>query len=212
MLTLSLMVGTFFAFWGANKGVKAIFDAINVAYDEKEKRSFLHLNIIASLFTLGAIATTIILIATLGVLPVWFKSLNLGSLPEGALWAFRWIGLIAIMTAGISLLYRYGPSRRSARWPWITWGGALTAGVWVMASASFSFYLRNFVSLEAIYGSLGAIIGFLVWMWISVTIVIVGAKLNAEMELQTTRDTTVGAPRSEGQRGAVVADNTGPPT
>lgn len=208
---MSLTVGTVFAFWGANKGVKAIFDAINVAYGEKEKRSFLHLNIVASLFTLAAIATAIILVSTIGILPFFLRPLNLGALTEAVLWAMRWIGLLALMTAGISLLYRYGPSRRSAKWPWITWGGALAAGVWVGASTGFSFYLRKFVSLEAIYGHLGAVIGFLVWMWISVSIVIIGAKINAEMEHQTERDTTVGSPRSEGKRGAVVADKSSTP-
>jgi len=209
-LTLSLGVGVVFAFWGANRGVKAIFDAINVAYEEKEKRSFVHLNVLASLFTLAAILTVIVLISALGILPTILDLIGFGPITKLLVGAGRWIALIMLLTAGISLLYRYGPSRNCAKWPWITWGGALAAGAWVAASASFSFFLRNFDNFEPVYGSLGALIGLLMWIWISVTIVIVGAKINAELEHQTTRDTTVGPPRSKGERGAVVADHTGP--
>ncbi len=211
-LTLRLVAGALFAFWGANKGVKAIFDAINVAYGEKEKRSFLYLNVIASLFTIGAIVTSLVLISTVNIVPVLIGSFDLAWSLEIGLSASRWIALVALLSVGLSLLYRYGPSRRPARWLWITWGGGLAATVWVAASAGFSFYLRNFAGLDAIYGSLGAIVALLVWIWISVFIVIVGAMINAEMEHQTRRDTTVGVPRPEGQRGAIVADSSGPPT
>ena len=110
---------------------------------------------------------------------------------------------------GISLIYRYGPSRHNAKWRWLNWGSILATVVWLSASVAFSYYLQNFANYDATYGSLGAVIGLMMWTWISVIILIVGAEINAEMERQTAIDTTVGPPKPMGQRGAVVADTVG---
>ncbi len=208
-LGFGIVVGLLVAFWSANNGVKALFDALNIAYREAEKRSFLHLNLVAFSFTLGAMVAAALLIAAIGIVPVLLALLNLGSWSELLLRFLRWPVLVILIGAGIMILYRYGPSRERAKWRWITWGGALATLAWIAASAAFSFYLQRFADYEATYGSLGAIIGFLMWTWISVIILILGAKLNAEMEHQTSLDTTTGSPQPMGRRGAFMADHIG---
>jgi membrane protein len=118
--------------------------------------------------------------------------------------------LMIAVAAAIALVYRYGPSRERAKWRWLSWGAVAATCVWLATSIAFSFYLENFADYNATYGALGAVIGFMVWTWISVIVLIVGAQLNAELEHQTAKDTTTGAPVPMGERGAVMADTLGP--
>lgn len=197
------------AFWSANNGVKTLFEALNIAYEEREKRSFLRLNLIAIAFTLGAIGIAIAMILAVGVVPAALALLNVEDLSGTLIALLRWPVLLMLVAAGISLLYRFGPSRERAKWRWITWGGGLSTLVWIAGSAGFSYYLQNFADYNATYGSLGAAVGLMLWIWVSVVILIVGAELNAEMEHQTAVDTTTGTARPMGERGAVVADTLG---
>jgi membrane protein len=111
---------------------------------------------------------------------------------------------------GLAALYRYGPSRQSAKWRWVTWGSTVAAVLWILTSMLFSWYVASFESYNRLYGSLGAGIGFMVWIWLSVVVILIGAELNAEMEHQTARDTTAGVEKPLGMRGAVMADRVGP--
>ncbi len=210
-LSVSFIVALLFAFWSANNGVKALFDAINIAYEETEKRSFLKLNLVAFAFTLGAMVVAAALIGAVAVVPAAIALFGPEGMSQALIQLLRWPLLLILIGAAISILYRYGPSRERAKWRWVTWGGIGATIAWVAASIGFSFYLSNFANYEAIYGSLGAVIGFMVWTWISVITLIVGAQLNAEMEHQTTRDSTTGEPKPMGQRGATVADTVGAP-
>lgn len=210
-LGIGIVVGLLVAFWSANNGVKALFEALNIAYGETEKRSFLWLNLVAFAFTLGAMFAAALLITAVGIVPVALALLRLEGLSELLISGLRWPVLVVLIGTGITLLYRYGPSREPAKWRWVTWGSAFATLVWIAASAAFSFYLQRFANYEATYGSLGAIIGFLMWTWISVIILILGAKLNAEMEHQTAIDSTTGAPQPMGERGAFMADTLGEP-
>jgi membrane protein len=118
--------------------------------------------------------------------------------------------LLVLVAFGLSLIYRYGPSRREPRLRWVTWGSAFAAVVWLAASALFSWYAANFGSFNKTYGSLGAVIGFMTWIWLSVIVVLIGAKMNAETEHQTARETTTGPEKPLGARGAKMADTVGP--
>ncbi|MGZ8400831.1 MAG: YihY/virulence factor BrkB family protein, partial [Methyloceanibacter sp.] len=118
-----------------------------------------------------------------------------------------WPLLALIVLLFLSLLYRYGPCRRSAKWRWVTVGSLFATIIWLIASAGFSFYVSNFAHYDRTYGSLGAVIVLLFWLYISFYIVLLGAEINAELELQTAQDTTTGKPRPIGRRGAFVADN-----
>ncbi len=211
-LSIGFAVAVVAALWSANNGVKTLFAALNIAYDEREKRSFVHVNLIAFAFTLGAIAISILMIVAVGVVPAMLALLRVDAFSGTIIALLRWPALLIAIGTGISIIYRYGPSREPAKWRWITWGGALATTVWIAASAGFSFYLQNFADYNATYGSLGAVIGMMLWIWISVLILIIGAELNAEMEHQTAVDTTTGEPQPMGQRGAVVADTLGDAT
>ncbi len=208
-LTLGFVTALAIAFWSANNGVKSLFEALNIAYEEREKRSFLRLNVMAFAFTLGAMVIATGLIVSVGVVPAILALLHLDAFSAAILAVARWPIILVLTAIGISILYRFGPSRRYAQWRWISWGSALATIIWIAASAGFSFYLQNFANYNATYGSLGAVIGLMLWTWISVVVLLVGAELNAEMEHQTAMDTTTGRPRPMGKRGAVVADTLG---
>jgi len=119
----------------------------------------------------------------------------------------RWVLLAAIALFSISLLYRYGPSRTGAKWRWISWGAVFATVCWFLVSWGFTLYLQNFANYNATYGALGAVIGLMMWMWISTIVIIVGAELNSEMERQTLRDSTTGPEMPRAERGAFVADH-----
>ncbi|MGN6471325.1 MAG: YihY/virulence factor BrkB family protein [Rhizobiaceae bacterium] len=208
-LSFGFVVGFLVALWSANSGIKAIFEAMNVAYEEEEKRSFIWLNLLSLAFTLGAMVVGILMVVIVGVVPAVLAFLHLGGLTEVLVRVLRWPLLLIAVAVVISIIYRYGPSRERAQWRWINWGAAGAAVVWLVASVLFSWYLQNFANYNATYGSLGAVIGFMMWTWISVLILLAGAELNSEIEHQTARDSTTGKPVERGERGAVMADTIG---
>ncbi len=114
----------------------------------------------------------------------------------------RWPLLALIVLIFLALLYRYGPCRRSAKWRWVTVGSVFATVLWLIASAGFSFYVSHFAHYDRTYGSLGAAIVLLFWLYISFYIVLLGAEINAELELQTAQDTTRGKSRSRWASGA----------
>jgi membrane protein len=208
-LSFGFILGFLIALWSANNGIKSMFEAMNVANQEDEKRSFVRLNLISFCFTLGAMFLAIAFIFTVGVVPAILALLHLDDFGPVLIAALRWPVMLLIIVTGISLLYRFGPSREQAKWRWLSWGACFASVVWIVTSFGFSFYLQNFADYNATYGSLGAVIGFMMWTWISAMIVIVGAEINAEMEHQTARDTTTGADLPMGARGATMADTLG---
>jgi membrane protein len=190
-LSFAFVFGLGLALWSANSGMKAIFDALNVVYDEKEKRGFIKLNLVSLAFTLGGIAAILVAIGSVVVLPLLLGHLGLGSFGETLLQLLRWPVLLALVVLGLALLYRFGPSRTEPRWEWLSVGGVFAAIAWLASSALLSWYLSNFANYNATYGSLGAVIGLMVWMWISSIVILFGAGLNSEIEHQTAEDSTV---------------------
>ncbi|HEY0354398.1 MAG TPA: YihY/virulence factor BrkB family protein, partial [Enterovirga sp.] len=208
-LGLAFFSGLAISLWSANAGMKAIFDALNVAYGESEKRNFIWLNLQSLAFTFGALVFLAIGVTVVVVVPVALNYLGLGSLGEWLIRIGRWPAMFVIILLALAVLYRYGPSRDLPRWRWVTPGSILAAAGWIIFSMLFSWYVGSFGSYNETYGSLGAAIGFLTWVWLSTTIVLVGAELNAEIEHQTKKDTTEGAPEPLGARGARMADTVG---
>ena len=192
-----------------NSGVKAIFDALNIVYGEEEKRSFLKLNAVTLFVTLGIVVFILLTLAAVVAIPVALTHIPLPGVTALIVKIGRWPILFALVTLALAVLYKYGPSRTEPRWRWITWGSVTAAVVWLAASALFSWYVASFGSYNKTYGSLGAIIGFMTWIWISIIVVLVGAKLNAEMEHQTVRESTTGQSKPLGRRGARMADTIG---
>jgi len=181
------------SFWSANAGMKSLFDALNLVYNETEERGFFKLNLVSLTFTILAILLVLVAINAMVVVPIVLNFLGLGGATEMLVKIARWPALLIVVTLALAILYRYGPSRKEAQWRWITWGSVAAAIAWLVVSILFSWYAENFGSYNKTYGSLGAIIGFMFWIWLSIIVVLIGGELNAETEHQTVRDTTVAA-------------------
>jgi membrane protein len=210
-LGIGFIFGLAVALWSANAGMKAIMDALNVVYDEKEKRGFIKLNFVSLAFTLAALVAVLLAIGAVVVVPVVLNYVGLGSIGSTLVNVLRWPLLLALIIVGLAVLYRYGPSRREPRWQWLTVGSVVAAIAWLISSVLLSWYLSNFANYDATYGSLGAAIGLMMWLWISSIVILVGAELNAEIEHQTAHDSTVHGDKPLGARGAAMADTVGAP-
>lgn len=205
-LGLSLAISLALSIWSANAGMKAIFDALNVAYGEHEKRGFVHLNLLSLTFTAGMLIFAVLAIVAVVAVPVLLEYVYLGGIAEPLIWIGRWPAVLLVLIAGLTLLYRFGPSRNQPQWRWVSPGALFAAAVWIAASAAFSWYVANFEDYDKTYGTLGAVIALTMWMWLSSIIILIGAELNAECERQTYVDTTVGPAMPMGVRGADAAD------
>ena len=178
-LSFAFVAGFAVSLWSANAGMKAIFDALNVAYEEEEKRSFLRLNAISLLFTVGAV---VFVAATIGLLVVLPHALAGLPIDNSVIAGLRYPLLVLATLFALACLYRFGPDRAHPRWRWVSFGSAFATTFWIIASIGFTWYAAHFGSFNATYGSLGAIMGFMTWLWLSVTIVLIGATLDCEIE------------------------------
>ena len=208
-LGFATISGLAISLWSSNGGMKAMFDALNIVYHEKEKRGFFKLNAVSLALTFGAIGFVILALVSITVVPLILEYFGLSSLAGTLIKIARWPLLLVVASFCIAVIYRYGPSRDKPKWRWISPGSVLAAVMWLAASLLFSWYAENFGSYNKTYGSLGAAIGFMTWLWLSTIVILVGAKLNAEMEHQTAKDTTEGHPQPLGHRGARMADTVG---
>ena len=205
-LGLGFAIGLATSLWSANAGVKSFFDSLNVVYHEREKRGFLRLTAISFCFTIALIVLVILALVAVVVVPIVLKFVGFGSFTAGLVNLARWPVMLVAVAMALSALYRYGPSRKHARWQWVSWGSGAASLLWVAVSLAFSYYVANFGSYNKTYGSLGAAMGFMTWIWVSAMVVLMGAELNAELEQQTGRDSTVGPEKPQGARGAFKAD------
>lgn len=208
-LSLSFLLSLSIALWSANAATKAMIEALNIAYEEEERRSFVRLTFITLGFTFAAILFAGVATAAVVALPVALKILHLETGTQWLISLLRWPALAAVVALVISVIYRFGPCRESARWVWVSFGSVIAALLWIAVSVGFSWYVSHFGRYNETYGSLGAVVGFMTWMWLSVSVVLLGAELNAEIEHQTAVDTTTGPPAPLGQRGARMADTIG---
>jgi membrane protein len=180
-----------------------------VVYDEDEKRGFFKLNATSLAFTFGGLVAALLAIGAVVALPIALATLGLGSVTDTLFRIGRWPVLIVTMLLGLATLYRFGPSRRAAQWRWLSVGSVSATLAWLAGSALLSFYLANYANYDATYGSLGAAIGLMMWMWMSTIVILFGAELNSEIEHQTAADSTEGENKPLGQRGATMADTVG---
>ena len=189
-LSFAFILSLLISIWSANGAVKALFDGLNVAYEQREKRGLVTLNLISLAFTVGGLMFVILALSLVVAIPI---ALGFFGYSHGLGWLaiLRWPAMLAAAIFALSILYRYGPSRRRARWRWITWGGAVAAVLWLLASMAFSLYVGSFAHYDRTYGSLGAVVAFMTWIWLSSIILLAGAELNAEIEAQSAVDTSV---------------------
>lgn len=209
-LGLSFAISLGLALWSAKAGAGAMMIALNVAYDEREKRGWFHSTLTALGITAGGVLFLITALVLIAFIPIFLKLFPF--LPDSTrnLLAYgRWPLLALMLMVALSALYRLAPSRERAQWTWVSWGAVIATVAWMAMSVGFSLYVSNWGSYDKTYGSLGAVVVLLMWFYLSTLIVLLGAELNAEMEHQTAIDTTTGTPMPMGLRNAEMADTLG---
>jgi membrane protein len=208
-LGIGALVSLLIALYSGGAGVRALMTALNIAYNEDEKRGFVKFYLIAFVFTIGIAMLGLLSIGIIVAVPIVINLAQLGPLAGVAIKLAPWLALAVVVTIALGALYRHGASRAGPQTRWVSWGALAATVLWIGASLLFSVYVANFSSYNQTYGALGAVVVLLMWFWISAFIVLLGAELNAEMEHQTAQDTTTGPPQPMGRRGAFVADHLG---
>ena len=209
-LSVAAFLGIVLALWSARSAMSALMTATNIAYGEREKRNFFIQVLLSLVLTLGAIGGFLATLLLGVVIPLALKVLGTSTWAQWVLDGLQWALLWVFGVLGLAFVYRYAPARQPARWRWLTWGSAIAAALWLVASALFALYVQAFANYGKTYGALGGVVALLMWFYLSGIIVVLGAEINAEMERQTKRDTTEGVPAPMGQRGAYAADTIGP--
>jgi membrane protein len=189
--------------------MSGIITAVNIAYEERERRGFFKLNLIALGLTLGLLAGGVFVIALIGVLPAATQFLAASAGMKWLLLLVQWPLLVILMMFILAVLYRYAPDRDKPQWRWVSPGAIVATILWIIASIGFTVYVANFNSYDKTYGSLGGVVVLLTWLYLSALMVLFGAVINAQSEKQTRKDSTEGPPRAMGQRDAHEADTLG---
>jgi membrane protein len=187
-LGLGFAISLLIALWSSNAGISGLFDALNAVYEAKNQRTLFKFYATTLAFTAGTIVLALLSIGILVALPLVLSHVPNSGVTAMGLETIRWPILFVLVAFGLSVIYRFGPCRNAPRWRWIILSSVLATIVWLAASALFSWYVASFGSYNKTYGSLGAIFGFMTWMWVSTVVVLVGAKLDAELERRTTPD------------------------
>jgi len=206
-LGLGLIISLVLALWSASGGVGNVMTAVNFAYDEEETRGFVKRKLLALGLTLGAIVFVVVAIAMIAVAPAVLDNVVEGGPLRWGLEAARWVGLLLAMSAALGVLYKVAPDRDAPKFRWVSIGSIVATLLWLAASLGFSLYVDNFGSYNKTYGALAGVVVLLLWLWLTMYVVLLGAEVNAEAEQQTAEDTTVGPEMPMGQRGAVKADS-----
>lgn len=183
-LSIAGVAAIVIALWTANGGMKALIEAMNIAWFETEKRGFIRLNLVSMAMTLGAILGIIVIMVLVAVLPILLAAVMAGTWVEAVVAWLRWPLLLGIVMTGLAVLYRFGPSKEDPVWQWISPGALLATAGLLIASALFSWYVANLANYNETYGSLGAAVVMMMWLWIAAIVVLVGAELNSEVERQ----------------------------
>lgn len=208
-LSLSLVISVVVALWTASSGTKALIEAVNLAYDETERRGFVKLRGLALLMAVALIVFGLVALGVIAILPIAFEWIGLGGTGRWVAELIRWPLLALAAMVGLSALYRFAPNRSRPRWRWVSLGAVIATVLWLAASIGLSVYVSNFGNYDATYGALAGVIVLMLWMFVSTLSILVGAEINAEMEAQTAEDSTTGPERPMGDRGAYKADTLG---
>ena len=195
------------AVWAGSKAIKGMVQALNIAYNERETRGFIKQQAVYLSLTLAAVLTGVLAILLIAVIPAVVDYLPIPEQAKSVVVWLRWPVLLLIGMVAIATIYRFGPAREKAKWKWVTWGAGAATILWLIASALFSLYVTNFGNFNETYGSLGAVVVLMMWLYLTAFLVLMGAEVDSEMELQTQRDTTDGETKPMGSRGAFVADH-----
>ncbi len=210
MLGLSAIVGLLIAIWSASRGMSGTITALNIAYEEKEGRGFIKLNLVAVALTLIFMVGGLLVIALIAGAPAAVELVSAAAANKWLVLVLEWPLLIIVVMVGLAVLYRYAPDRAKPQWRWVSPGAIVATTLWVVASVGFTIYVANFNSYDKTYGSLGGVVILLTWLYLSALMVLFGAAINAQSEKQTRKDSTDGPPARMGERQARAADVLGP--
>ncbi|HET7317256.1 MAG TPA: YihY/virulence factor BrkB family protein [Sphingomicrobium sp.] len=205
---LGIVVALIVALYGGTNGASAIITALNIAYEEKEKRSLGQFYLLAAAMTVSAVILAVLALSGATALAFLHRFIPGAARVEVA--AGKLVGYLVLTLAAAAVaatLYRFAPSREDARWVWITPGSLFAAITWLLLTLGFSFYVTSVTDYNVTYGSLGTIIVLLTWIYLSAYALIFGGELNSEIEHQTAKDSTTGSPKPMGKRGAWAADH-----
>jgi membrane protein len=204
-LGFATIFGILTALWSASSGMKALITGVNLAYDETETRKFFKLRGLAVLFTLGAMVLMGIALATIiGYPPI---ADNLPTVLRWLVAIIRFLILGGLLVVALAVVYRFAPDRDQPKWGWVSAGSLIATLLWVLATIGFAIYATFFGNYNKTYGALAGVIILMFWLFISAFVVLLGAELNTEMELQTAKDTTKGPEEPMGERGGHAADH-----
>jgi membrane protein len=206
-LGIGLIISLAIALWSASAGVSNLLTAINVAYDEEEKRGFIKKRVLSLGLTLGAIVFMVIMLGIVAVLPPLLKAVFGTGALRWVLQILGWLVLVVMVAVALAILYRLAPDRDAPRMAWVSVGAIVATAVWLVASIGFSIYSSTFGNYAKTYGVFAGIVVLLFWLWLSMYAILLGAEINAESEQQTVQDTTKGEEKPLGERGAVKADS-----
>lgn len=197
-LGFASIVAILLAVWSARSGINALVRGLNIVYDEVDQRGFFAQAAVT--LTLTAVMLVVVAIAFLAILavPAILNIFDFGAIGEWFTAIVRWPIVIGAVIAALAILYRFGPNRKQAELAWMSWGAALATLLWIAGSAGFSIYVANFASYNETYGSLGAVVGLLMWFYLSAFIILVGAEINAEVERFLRTDPSPAAAAGDG--------------
>ncbi|AHM58779.1 ribonuclease BN [Flammeovirgaceae bacterium 311] len=203
----SFVLSLLISLWSANKGAKAVFEGVNITYNEVDERGFFKLTAVTLLFTIGGIIIGFFAIAMVVAFPALIDKIGLPSTLETIIQLLRWPILALIVMFSLAAVYKVAPYRKSSEFKWTSWGAIIATLIWLAGSLLFNLYVNNFSSFDETYGSFAAVIILMLWFYLTAFIILLGAEINSEMEHQTSRDTTTGEDKPMGQRGGYHADH-----
>ena len=179
------VAGLLFTLWSTSGGMKALFAALSIIYDAKERRGWLRFQAITFAFTLGVLLLLSVCLGLIVFVPRLLALTGLGDTASRIVELARWPILFVLAAAALSILNRYAPWRPERSWPWITIGTMAASLLLVLNSALFSWFTATFASLALTYGSLSTVVAFMIWLWASFVIVLAAAELDACIDQET---------------------------
>ena len=204
--TVGLIIAILLAIYGAMRGATSVISALNVTYGERETRNLLRTTGLSAAFTIGAVLVAIIAMAAIAAMSVLGTIFHLPGFLAPLITVGLWLVTAIVASGLLAIVYRYGPDREDVQWAWLTPGAVFASVTAIIATFLFGFYVSHFGGYNATYGALGAVVSFLMWLYLTAFVVLLGAELNAEIERQTAQDTTSGPEAPIGERGASMAD------
>jgi len=207
-LSFGVIISLLLALWSASSGTQNLMQAVNDAYDEKETRGFVKKKSLALVLTVGAIIMFAITASLVAVFPALASGLGLSGAALVGVQVLRWLVLLVVLAIALAILYKVAPNRDDPKFRWSSVGAIVAVVIFIVASVGFSLYANFFSSYDKTYGTLAGVVVLLMWLWLSVIAVLLGAEINAEAEKQTVKDTTTGPDKPLGERDALKADLT----